>query len=131
MNGQQLVTMLNQLMKKKENRIFDDDETDSRWHRETNVEVLKKFCPESYSIAEKYGHFIIGNSQRESYIGIPGRFMLCEQPAEGKSGFTLWQPLRGGKEFFSSLEELEEEAEYIYGYWIACIDPNTLEIREA
>ena len=78
-----------------------------------------------------YGHFIIGNSEKGDFIGIPGRFMLKEQPAEGKTGFTLWQPLRGGEELYESLEEIDEEtAERVYGYWIAKIDGKTLQISE-
>lgn len=130
MNGQQIVNLINQLMKKSEPGIFDDDETGSKWHREENIEVLKKFCPESFPMAEKYGHFIIGNGLEFSYIGIPGRFLVDEQPAGGETGFTLWQPLRGGKGYFESLETIGEEAELIYGYWIARIDPKTLAISE-
>lgn len=131
MNGQQIVTLLNHLMKKNEPGIFDEDETKSRWHRETNIEVLKKFCPEGYPMASKYGHFIIGNGDKFSYIGIPGRFLIEEQPAEGETGFTLWQPLRGGRTFYESLEEMGEDAHFIYGYWIARIDAKTLRISEA
>ena len=111
--------------------VFAIDETDSTWHREENVELLKSFCIEGYTIATKYGHFIIGNSNLGDYIGIPGRFMLEEQPASGKTGFTLWQPLRGGEELYSSLEEIDPEtAEKVYGYWIAKIDGKTLQISE-
>lgn len=131
MKGQQLVSLLNQLMKKSEPEIFDNDETGSKWHRETNVEVLKKFCPEAFPMAERYGHFIIGNGAEFSYIGIPGRFLTEEQPGGGESGFTLWQSLRGGNSYYSSLETMGEEAELIYGYWIARIDPGTLKISEA
>ena len=111
--------------------VFEKDETNSLWHREENVEILKSFCKEGYSKALLYGHFIIGNSEKGDYIGIPGRFMLKEQPAEGKTGFTLWQPLRGGEELYESLEEIDEEtAERVYGYWIAKIDGKTLQISE-
>ncbi|MBQ9960747.1 MAG: hypothetical protein IJP00_02455 [Firmicutes bacterium] len=130
MNGQHILTLLNKLMKSDEYGIFDIDETGSKWHRETNVEVLKKFCPESYPEASKYGHFIIGNSQNVSYIGIPGRFLKEEQPAGGETGFTLWQPLRGGCEFYDDLESMGDEVQYIYGYWIARIDAKTLKIGE-
>ena len=95
MNTQQLAYALGQLLKNRKG-IFSSDETGSSWHRETDVELLKKFCIEGYAMARKYGHFIVGVSQKGNYIGIPGRFMLEEQPAGGKTGFTLWQPLRGG-----------------------------------
>ena len=58
--------------------------------------------------------------------------MKDEQPAGGTTGFTLWQPLRGGEEMYDSLDEMDDEtAELVYGYWIACIDNNTLKISEA
>ncbi len=132
MNGQYFMQLLNQLMKKNSQSIFASDETSSKWHKETDVEILKKFCREGYPMAKKYGHFIIGNGREKSYIGIPGRFMLEEQPAGGNTGFTLWQPLRGGEEMYPSLEAMDgKTAELVYGYWIACIDDETLEISEA
>ena len=132
MNGQYFMQLLNQFMKKNNQGIFAADETKSRWHKETDVEILQNFCREVYPREKKYGHFIIGNSQNKSYIGIPGRFMKDEQPAGGTTGFTLWQPLRGGEEMYDSLDEMDDEtAELVYGYWIACIDNNTLKISEA
>ena len=54
-----------------------------------------------------------------------------EQPAGGASGFTLWQPIRGGEEMYKSLDEIDEQtAQLVYGYWIACIDNQTLKITE-
>lgn len=115
--------------------LFAYDETESSWHRETKIELLRQFCPEGFASAEKYGHFIIGQRQEadmsECYIGIPGRFLLEEQPAGGKSGFTLWQPIKGGEQFFDTLETIEDEmADSIYGYWIAALDEKTLRISE-
>lgn len=132
MNKDYLIYILSQLMKKKDtDGIFTSDETASVWHRENNTEILKSFCREGYAMARKYGHFIVGTSQNENYIGIPGRFLIEEQPAGGKTGFTLWQPLRGGEELYNSLDDIGgEEAESIYGYWIACIDADTLQIYE-
>lgn len=138
--------------------LFAYDETKSRWHRETKFELLREFCPEGFASAERYGHFIIGQREKRVYtgsdkvcaetsketaemaetcagkcfIGIPGRFLKSEQPAGGSTGFTLWQPIRGAEKFFKSLEELDDElAESIYGYWIAVLDENTLQISEA
>ena len=131
MNTQQLAYALGQLLKNRKG-IFSSDETGSSWHRETDVELLKKFCIEGYAMARKYGHFIVGVSQKGNYIGIPGRFMLEEQPAGGKTGFTLWQPLRGGEEMYSGLSDMDEKtAELVYGYWTAAIDSSTLKKSEA
>lgn len=117
--------------------LFAYDETESTWHKETKLELLREFCPEAFASAERYGHFIIGQRSEASgvsscYIGIPGRFLREEQPAGGSTGFTLWQPIRGAEEFFGSLEELDDElADSIYGYWIAALDEKTLKISEA
>lgn len=108
------------------------DETKSKWHKETNVEILQKFCREGYPMAEKIRPFFNREQSGKSFIGHSGRFMLEEQPAGGSTGFTLWQPLRGGEEMYRSLEDMDEEtAELVYGYWIACIDNETLRISEA
>lgn len=135
MNVQYLLYFLNQLMKKKDDGggggIFAADETESKWHRETNIDLLENFCREGYAMAKKHGHFIIGNTESGNYIGIPGRFLLEEQPAGGNTGFTLWQPLRGGEEMYDGLENMgTEAASQIFGYWIARIDQKTLKISE-
>ncbi|MBR5516585.1 MAG: hypothetical protein IKU53_01310, partial [Firmicutes bacterium] len=106
--------------------VFAKDETESTWRRREDVELLKVFCIEGYQMAKKYKHFIVGSSSNQDYIGIPGRFLLEEQPAGGKTGFTLWQPLKGGEEMYASLETMDEETSLvIYGYWIARIDSKT------
>ena len=111
--------------------VFAKDETNSKWYRKEEIEILKEFCKEGYSMAKKYNHFIMGVSDIGDFIGIPGRFLLEEQPAGGKTGFTLWQPLKGGEELYTSLEDMDDElALEIYGYWIAKIDGKTLEISE-
>lgn len=110
---------------------FENDETESTWHREEKLDLLKAFCPEAYETACRYGHFIIGRTKTDSYIGIPGRFMRGEQPAQGETGFTLWQPLRGGETFYMDLENMPDDlCERIYGYWIARLDAETLAISE-
>ena len=133
MNREYLLYILSRLLKKEEpDGIFSLDETGSRWRRDTDIEILKAFCAEGYGMAKKHGHFIVGTAGEKNYIGIPGRFLAEEQPAGGKTGFTLWQPLRGGEEMYDSLDAMPEKtAELIYGYWIAGIDAATLKIFEA
>ena len=112
-------------------QFFAADETGAVWHRETNLELLKQFCREGYALALRHGHFIIGSGAAGSFIGIPGRFLLEDQPAGGRTGFTLWQPLRGGEALYGGLEDMDETAaRSIYGYWIAALDSKTLEISE-
>ena len=111
--------------------IFSSDETGAAWHREENTEILKQFCREGYAQAKKHGHFIVGSWPNGNYIGIPGRFLIEEQPAGGATGFTLWQPLAGGEELYNNLEDMDEETlQRVFGYWIAAIDSVTLRISE-
>lgn len=111
--------------------FFSKDETGADWHREENTELLKQFCREGYAQAKKHGHFIVGNGEKGNYIGIPGRFLIEEQPAGGATGFTLWQPLAGGEELYDKLEDMDEETiQRVFGYWIAAIDSATLRISE-
>lgn len=111
--------------------IFSSDETGAAWHREENTEILKQFCREGYAQAKKHGHFIVGTGEKRNFIGIPGRFLIEEQPAGGATGFILWQPLAGGEELYDNLENIDEETvRQVFGYWIAVIDSKTLKISE-
>lgn len=110
---------------------FAQDETGAAWRREERVELLTQFCREGYAMASRHGHFLVGTGNRGTYLAIPGRFLLEEQPAGGVTGFTLWQPLAGGEELFDTLENLSEsQAREVYGYWIAGLDPDTLKLSE-
>lgn len=149
-SGPGIMYILSQLMQKKlaethqppeyagaleedqQNIIFAEDETGAIWRKETNIELLDKFCREGLVQARKHGHFIVGTGIGINYIGIPGRFLIEDQPAGGRTGFTLWQPLAGGEAYYRSLEDIEEgTARQVYGYWIAVLDSRTLEISEA
>ena len=111
---------------------FAQDETGSQWRREENVDLLVPFCREGFAMARKHGHFLVGTGPDGTFLAIPGRFLLEEQPAGGMTGFTLWQPLAGGEELYENLEYLEgSTAESIYGYWIARLNPETLKLSEA
>lgn len=93
----------------KELGLFENDETGSEWHRQETLELLEKFCPEGYENACKYGHFIIGTSGEKNYIGIPGRFMLSEQPAQGSTGL-LFAAFAGRRMVYDDLESWCDEA---------------------
>ena len=111
--------------------VFSADEAEASWHREENIELLKQFGREGYAQAKKHGHFIVGTGSNGDFIGIPGRFLIEEQPAGGATGFTLWQPLAGGEDLYENLEKIDEEtAMQVFGYWIAAIDSKTLKISE-
>ena len=68
----------------------------------------------------KYQHYIFGITENENeeatyYIyGIPGRFVLSEQPYEGKTGFVYWHPLE---------DRAPKKGDY--GYWTLHIDAKT------
>ena len=139
--GPYVMYILSQLLQKRQaesvaacdasEEVFACDETAADWHRETNLELLKQFCREGYAQAARHGHFLIGTGEKGNFIAIPGRFLLEEQPAGGRTGFTLWQPLRGGETMYVCLDDIDDEtARSVYGYWIAGLDSETLEISE-
>ena len=110
---------------------FAQDETACSWRREEKVELLARFCREGYSMGKKYGHFLLGEGELGTFIAVPGRFLIDEQPAGGVTGFTLWQPLSGGEVHYENLGDMDEAAaQMVYGYWIARLDGQTLEISE-
>ena len=111
--------------------IFYADETGAFCHRQTQIALLAQFCPEGAAQAEKHGHFLIGQKGSESFVAVPGRFLRDEQPAGGATGFTLWQPIRGGAALYEDLAHLEDAVtDYLYGYWIARVNPDTLALSE-
>ncbi len=115
----------------RESAVFDFDETGASWVRQTDVGLLEKFCPEGVRQARKHGHFLIGQAGAESFVAIPGRFLKEDQPDGGRTGFTLWQPMKGGRCLYDELENLGDEvADYLYGYWIARLDSRTLALSE-
>ena len=110
---------------------FAKDETESTWRREEKLDLLAQFCREGYAMARRHGHFLIGTGSQGTFLAVPGRFLLEEQPAGGVTGFTLWQPLAGGEDLYDTLENMAENtAETVYGYWIARLDPETLKLSE-
>lgn len=74
-------------------------------------------CPH---LIYKYQHYIFGiicdkNDMPIYYLyGIPGRYMVSEQPYEGMTGFVYWHPMEDKK---------GEKGDY--GYWILHIDVKT------
>ena len=115
----------------RDSTVFDFDETGASWVRQTDIDLLEKFCPEGVRQARRHGHFLIGQAGAESFVAIPGRFLKEEQPDGGRTGFTLWQPMKGGRCLYDELENLGDEvADYLYGYWIARLDSRTLALSE-
>lgn len=106
------------------------DETGALWCRVSGDEKLPTPLYPYREWINKYGHYIIGKGERGYFAGIPGRFLQIEQPSGEGRLFSLWQPIRGGECFFSSLLELTGTLqEKIYGYWICGIDEKSGEIR--
>ena len=99
------------------------DETGAKWYRFE----LEKSCPKHLDtfrvLIDRYQHYVLGVNNDQYFIGIPGRFILEEQPDQGSSGFKLWQPLKGAEKLYTYIEDLSDEEKHdIFGYWIAGID---------
>ncbi len=105
---------------------FETDRTGARWKKISDVETLPLVSPGAHYFAGQYQHFLFGaapgeeGTARKYYFAIPGRFLETEQPDGGRSGFTLWQPVKGAAK--------EKSA---YGYWIICVDALTGELQDA
>jgi hypothetical protein len=105
---------------------FKKDKTGAQWRRLPSPARFPMVSPDTQYILSRYRHFIFGISKTHYFIGVPGRYLEKEQPEEGRSGFTLWQPILGAE----SLEAAKENApmknrQAAYGYWIAAVDKET------
>ena len=115
---------------------FDRDKTGARWKKIVNSTSLPLVSPGAHYFATQYRHYIFGAKPDESgmatkfFFGIPGRFLDEEQPDAGKSGFTYWQPIRGGDPVFEGYRKGELTARNAYGYWIVSVDGRTGNIEE-
>lgn len=104
----------------------DVDETGAVWWRVEDADVLPEDASGCGEMVRRYGHFLVGKGCQSWFIGVPGRFLLEEQPVAEEERFQLWQPIRGGEAFFQDLSELSgDEAERLFGYWIGEIDRET------
>lgn len=105
---------------------FETDRTGARWKKISDVSTLPLVSPGAHYFAGQYQHFLFGaapgedGTARKYYFAIPGRFLQTEQPDGGRSGFTLWQPVKGAAR--------EKNA---YGYWIICVDALTGSLEDA
>lgn len=106
------------------------DEIGADWFRMEKTEKLPAYLRDCAEQVRKYGHLLLGKKNEDFFVGVPGRFLLEEQPYKKEGFFTLWQPVRGGESFFGQLSELTGSvAEEIFGYWIAGIDVETGELK--
>lgn len=85
------------------------------WKRVTEVLKLPVASAGAETQTEHYGHFIFTYTEEHLYLGVPGRHVEEDWPDRGKSGFVMWQPIRGSEE---------------YGYWCMVIDIKTGFITE-
>lgn len=105
------------------------DETGAVWWRVDDVDGLPESAGGCGEMVRQYGHFLVGKGCQSWFIGVPGRFLLAEQPAADGKSFQLWQPIRGGEDFFEDLSMLSgEAAESLFGYWIGEIDAESGQI---
>ena len=99
------------------------DETQAVWYRMDNIEALPEVLISCMPLVEQYRHYIIGRKGNRCFVGIPGRFLQKEQPCRDDGLFLLWQPVRGGENFFEHAESMtRKQQEEIFGYWIAEYD---------
>ena len=111
---------------------FQEDLTGAEWTKVTSGLELPIVSPGAQRMAEKYKHYIFGKTDRYYYLGVPGRFLREEQPENGESGFTLWQPILGAEEYNATAETTPLEVRQMaYGYWIIAIDRKNGDIVEA
>ena len=94
---------------------FDDAWLAPGWKRIPDLSLLPVASAGAEQQTRKYGHFIFGYDETFFYLGVPGRHNTDEWPDTGKSGFMMWQSIRGSDE---------------YGYWAMVIDWKTGIITE-
>lgn len=85
------------------------------WRRITAASKLPIASAGAERQIKKYGHFIYGVAEGHFYLGVPGRHDEEEWPDRGRSGFVMWQSIRGSEE---------------YGYWTMVIELKTGIITE-
>ena len=95
---------------------------DCSWKKIVNTARMPVLSAQAAGLCSRYRHFIFAETENYYYIGIPGRKLKTEQPEQGRSGFSLWQPVEGA-------EDIADEKE-AYGYWICAINKNNGEIEE-
>lgn len=103
-------------------RPFAKSVLDCSWKKIVNTARMPVLSAEAAGLCSRYRHFIFAETENYYYIGVPGRKLKSEQPEQGRSGFSLWQPVAGA-------EEITDEKE-AYGYWICAINKNNGEIEE-
>ncbi len=112
---------------------FEKDKTQARWKKMQNIYSLPIVSPGAHLFAAQYKHFLFGARPDSEgvashyYLAVPGRFIQEEQPDGGRSGFVFWQPLANGPQ----VENMDNDPNYRYGYWIVAIDAHTGDIIEA
>lgn len=94
---------------------FGDEWLADNWKCVTDVMKLPVASVGAEQQIRKYGHFIFGTTEKHFYLAVPGRHIEEEWPDRGKSGFVMWQSIRGSEE---------------YGYWCMVIDCKTGIITE-
>lgn len=110
---------------------FKEDRTGAQWRRVVNLGRFPMVSPGAQYRISRYRHFIFGVTDAYYFIGVPGRYLEQEQPDQGESGFTLWQPIMGAEGYHADCEAATEtDRQVAYGYWIAAICRNTGSISD-
>ena len=108
---------------------FTEDTTHTQWKRMSGLSGFPIVSPGAQKNASKYGHYLFGHHDEMYYFAVPGRFIDEEYPDNGKSGFSMWQPIRGAEGFEADKEGCPLETRMAaYGYWILAVRKETGEI---
>lgn len=106
------------------------DETGAEWVRVEDLESPPQGAACCLPWIKVYGHYIIGRKGQQFFLGVPGRFLQKEQPLREDGIFLLWQPMRGGEDFFDRPDRMSrQQQEKIFGYWIAEVDVKKNKLR--
>ena len=108
---------------------FAEDRTTTQWKKMSGLNGFPIVSPGAQKNASRYGHYLFGHHDEMYYFAVPGRFIDEEYPDKGKSGFCMWQPIRGAETLEANKEGCPLETRMAaYGYWILAVRKDTGEI---
>lgn len=108
---------------------FAEDRTTPQWKKMSGLNGFPIVSPGAQKNASRYGHYLFGHHDEMYYFAVPGRFIDEEYPDKGKSGFCMWQPIRGAETLEADKEGCPLETRMAaYGYWILAVRKDTGEI---
>lgn len=108
---------------------FTEDKTHGQWKKMTGSNGFPIVSSGAQKNISRYGHYLFGHHDELYFFAVPGRFIDEECPENGRSGFALWQPIRGAEALDATKEDCPLETRMAaYGYWILAVRKDTGEI---